>query len=754
MATQLTLTAQLTAGQLNVQPQLVFSIDGVPTKFGAAAIYEFVRIGQPDLEIDNYLGDPWYIGGYKLIEDQSDYISFAGGTTTRITQQLEPDKGLGTSASGLAVALIDKNDEITNLISPGVGPVTEILGKSCTVQIGFANNAYPEDYVTIFKGLIETVESGPGLIKFFLTSTEQKKRQTLFIPANSKLATAISDVDTPTTIVLDDATDFKVPVLGPDGTYDSTITYWVRINDEYFKYTGKSGNTLTGVTRNSSPLNYTQLNHAIGDDVLSLVRITGTAMDIARKLMISGTNGAYQTALDVESFVYVSPTEQVDNAIFFFGVDVQEEYGFTEGDYLTTTGSAFGANNVSGKQILQIFTTNDGSYIIVDGVTFVAEQNSAATLTIRSQWDSYGYGCKMDPNEVDLPEFDRLDRLFLGGFNYDFRIDNEIEAKKFIEEQILRPVTSFSILRRGRSSVGFHSPPIPGDNIVTVDQNNVENIEAIKIKRSLSKNYYNTVTYKFDKDTLANDFKSVRVIQDATSIDDFNVGQRSISIESQGMRTLTGGTAIASSSGNRFLNRYKRGSEYVDGISVRFGDVYNLDIGDNVILDITDLKISDIVTGTRLGESRIFQVLNKTMDISTGAVSISIVDTNFNGASRYGLVVPASIVKSGSSTTVFVIKSSFASRYGSNEYLKWSRYGTPAVNIKSSDGVTRNGDSRILSIAGNTVTLQTPLSFTPQAGDLMTFTEYNLQDVEESTIYVSMRDSDPFDDGKPLFKMI
>jgi len=58
MTTPLTLTAQLTAGQLNINPQIVFSIDGIPTKFGATAIYEFVRIGQDDLYIDNYVPSP------------------------------------------------------------------------------------------------------------------------------------------------------------------------------------------------------------------------------------------------------------------------------------------------------------------------------------------------------------------------------------------------------------------------------------------------------------------------------------------------------------------------------------------------------------------------------------------------------------------------------------------------------------------------------------------------------------------------
>jgi len=754
MSVPLTLTAKLTAQNVNIQPNLVFSIDGIPTKFGASAIYEFIRIGDNDLYIDNYLGDPWYIGGYKLIEDQSDYISYSGGTTTRISQQLEPDKGLGTSASGLMIALIDKNEEVTRIISPGVGPVNEILGKPCTVQIGFTNNAYPEDYITIFKGLIETIEAGPGLIRFFLSSHEQKKRQTIFIPGNSTTTGAISDVGAVTTIDLLDATTFPVPVAGPTGGFDSDIKFYARIGNEFFRYTGKSGNTLTGVVRNESPLDYGQEAHDSGAEVKSVTRLTGSALDIARKTMISGKNGFYQTSLDITHFNYTSPINLEVNAIFFFGVNVAEDYGFTVGDYVTTTGAANGANNVSAKPIIQIETTNDGSYIIVDSVTFVDELNSSGTLSIRSQWDTYGYGCKMDPNDIDLLEFARLNSLFLGGFNYDFRLQNQVIAREFIESQILRPITSFSILRRGRTSMGFHSPPIPGAETVTVNQDNIENAPKLKIRRSLSKNYFNTVTYQFEKDDLQNDFKKIRVIQDTTSVADFNVGQRAIDVASEGMRDTTGGPSLATSGGNRFLNRYKRASEHVDAIEVRFGDIYPVDIGDNIVLDLSELKASDIKTGTREGPSRIYQVINKSIDFKTGKVSISVVDTNFSGAERYGLIAPASLIGAGTSQTVFTIKSSFNSVYGGNEYLKWRRFGTPNIRVRSPDGVTRSGIARIVSFAGNQITVATALGFVPQQDDIMEFPSYNDQDVANSSLYISMRDTDPFDDGKNRFDMI
>lgn len=754
MAIPLTLTARLTSGQLNIQPNLVFSIDGIPTKFGASSIYEFIRIGDDNLFIDNYLGEPWYIGGYKLIEDQSDYISYSGGTTTRITQQLEPDKGLGTSASGLVVALIDKNEEVSNIISPGVGPLNEILGKAATVQIGFTNNAYPEDYITIFKGVVETVESTPGLVKFFLTSPEQKKRQTLLNVESTETTGALDNSTSYTSITVLDASTFPAPINGPDGSPDSTVEYFIRIDNEFFKYTGISSNTFTGVTRGAAPFSSTFEAHDSGADVQSVVRIAAPAIDIARKLMVSGNPGNYITALPVTHFNFISPVATVSNAAFFFGINLAEDYGLTVGDYVTTTGAASGANNVSAKQIVGLEITNDGSYMIVDGVSFVDELNSAATISIRSQWDTFPFGCAIPPNEIDLLEFARLNNFFLGGFNYDFRIQSAIEAKSFIEQQIFRPITCFSIMRRGRTSLGFHSPPIPGDNTVIVNESNIENAPRLRVRRSLSKNYYNSVSYKFDKDDIQNNFKKVRIIDDATSIDDFNVGARSISIESDGMRDTSGGSTIAQSGGTRYLNRYKRAAEHIDGIEVRFGDIYSTDIGDNIILDLSELQATDIKTGTRSGNSRLYQVVNKSIDFKTGKVSVSVVDTNFTGAERYGLVSPASLVQAGTSTTVFTIRSSFNSVFGSNEYLKWNRFGTPLVQVRSPDGTTRIGQARVLSFSGNQVTLATALSFTPQPNDIMELATYNLIDTAQSALYVSMRNTDPFDDGKPLFDML
>jgi predicted transcriptional regulator len=751
MAFDLTVNSLLAKSQINLEPLIVFTIDGIPYIFSASTITEFIKIGDPDLLIGDYLGEPWYIGDSRAIEGQKDYISFSGGTSTRTTQQLQPDKGIGSSVTQLTISVVDKNEEISELISPGF-VVSEILGRECKVQIGFKNTNYPEDYITVFRGIIEDITSGAGLITFNLSSTEQKKRTSIFTKATAELGANISNVGSVSTITVDDATPFLVRQLGPDGTYDSSITYYVKINDEYFSYTGKTGTTLTGVTRNPSPFNFGQQSHVTGDAVLSMVRLQGNGIDLARKILFSGKNGNFSTGNTLTNFVRISVTDTVSNSIFFLNQNVVDLYGIVVGDYITTTGASNGANNVTLKQITEVNVNDTGSYIVVSGVTFVEENDSAATISFRSQWDTLGDGCSMGGYDVDETEFESIYQTFLSSFDLDFRLTDTVTAKDFIEEQILRPMGCFSILRKGRVSLGFHTGPIPGANLLKLDQSNILNARNIKIRRSLSKNYYNSVIFNLEKDISSNEYLITKTTVDSTSISDFNVGQRSIQISSDGMRDSLQGVAKASQTSTRFLNRYKRAAEYIDSMEIHFGDGYSAEIGDIVLVDTNSLSITDIQSGTRSGAQRVFQIINKTLDFKTGKITLGLVDTNFASNTRYGLISPVSKIKSATSGTTFVIEQSYNSVYGVNEYLKWQRFGRIKVKVRNDSGST-SGTAWITGFSGNTVFLETTLGFTPSPGMIMELDEYNNATDEIKFLYAFMSDV-TFADGKEIYKMI
>ena len=186
MALELTenLKEQIKSSQLT--PTLVAKIDGYPGTFGNVSIKRFIRIGDPNL----YIGNDWFIGGFSLLEDQSPYISFSQGTTTRINQKLDQSRGQGSSVTQMTLALLDYNQEITELISPGK-VLTDIIGRRVTVFLGAQESSWPEDYNVVFRGIIQDVDAATDTVYLNLSSTDEKKRVSILPRINSETTSPI-----------------------------------------------------------------------------------------------------------------------------------------------------------------------------------------------------------------------------------------------------------------------------------------------------------------------------------------------------------------------------------------------------------------------------------------------------------------------------------------------------------------------------------------------------------------------------------
>lgn len=748
MAFKLTERARLTVQQTNLEPNISVSIEGITTIFGASPIQKVLRYGDP-----YFYGDDIDYGDLVDIVDQQNIISLDGSTNS-IKQQLDIDKGRGSSITSMDLVFVDFDDYMTNIITPG-NVVTDIIGRRVKVKLGFQNLAFPEDYITIFRGTIESVTSEAGAIVLSISHPEQKKKSQIFTKSETALNGSINN--STTTIVVDSTNGFLSKILGPSGGYDSSFSSYIRIDDEIIKFDGFTGNSLNGVVRGQ--FNTTAASHADDASVTTLYQLQGNCVDLALKLMLSGIGSNMFSAKPMTHFVALgTPGDRVDNSIFFLNTDVTEEYGLVIGDYITTTGALNGANNVSLKAITDIQQTSDGSYIVIGGVTFIEETNTAATISFRSQYDTLPSGLKMLGDEVDIAEHLLLQLRFLSSFEYEFLLKESIEnAKDFIEQEIYRPASAYSLPRKARSSLGFHVSPIPSQDTITLSENNIIDPDQIKLKRSINKNFFNTIVYKFEEDRIEDKFLRGRVVQSATSFTRFgnDVGVKALVIESKGMRESLSAQGNALSFSNRRLNRYRFGAEFFDNMKITYGTGFNIEIGDILLLDGENLKISNTQTGERGTDPRLFEVVNKTLNFKTGEVTINLVDTNFDTQARYALISPASYVKTGISTTVFSIERSFNSRFGINEGAKWSRYPLCSVKVKSPDGFTRFGQSVIQSVSGNTITLTTALSFTPQTGDLLELADYDFASTTDQIklLYGFMRDT-AFGDGKSQYQMV
>lgn len=721
MALPITERARLESRRLQLEPQIVLEVDGVSTYFGAVEILRYIQIGDEGLEI----GNDWRIGGLTAVDDQADVISFEGGSSTKIDQQLRPDQGSVSSISSVTIAIIDKDLIASRLISPGV-VVDDILGRKATLWMGLRQTSFKEDYVPIFQGVIDDVESMAGMVKLNIAHPEQLKRQDVFIPVDVLIDGSLDD--TQTTIPLLSVVGVPDRVLGPDGTYDTSIAFYLRVNDEFIKYTTISGNDLIGCSRGQ--LGSAASAHPLDGDptpAKTAIEIDDSAINIALKLMFSGRNGHYLEDKAISQFLHPSPSETVANSVFFDGVDLTRDYGVSEGDYITTTGSAFGANNVSLKQIQEIVVTDAGSYAVVTGVTFVEDPATTATISFRSQYDSWGYGLGMRGDQVDVAEHIFWNNFQLAGDGYRFVIDEKINGKDFLDKEVYVPVGAFSLPRQGRCSMGYHIGPVLGRDAVVLNRDNIKNPNKIKLRRSINRNFYNAVVYKYDKLAVDERFVSGAVEVSAESVNRIPVGFKPFNITSSGMRANKDGAGISSRVSGRYLGRYKLAAEFIESIEVLFRDTYPIEPGDQVLLDPEGLKITNSQDGTREKQAKTFTVINKSLDLKTGNVVLSIIDSNFDGSERYGVVSPSSLIVSGT-TTELMIEDSFGALFPGNESKKWVDYEGLPIIVHSEDWSYSEEVIFQMIDPSNKYNLildpSTPLSAPPSAGYIIDIADY------------------------------
>jgi hypothetical protein len=517
---------------------------------------------------------------------------------------------------------------------------------------------------------------------------------------------------------------------------------------------------LSGTTR--AQLNTTAASHAVDDEVNTYYTLEGNAIDLALKLMLSGDNDTlspnpYAENIRVDSINVSSDGTRYDNSLFFLGVNVVNEYGIAVGDSMSGLQAVFPNDGINGKAVTEIVHTELGDFVLLGDVTLADmfwSEDDPITAEFTSQYSTLPDGCRMKPDEVDIDEHVRLYRLFLNSFEYKFYLKDGIEnAKDFLEQEIYKPIAAYSLPRKARASIGYHIGPIPGTNIKTFDETNIKNPAKLTLKRSTNKNFWNEIVYKYDEDPIEDKFTSGFISISQTSKNRIPGANRTMTIESRGMRANLSADTIADDQGERRLTRYQFGAETINVESL-LDAAFAVEIGDIVIFDGRELNLPDIKSALKGMAPRFFEVANKDLQLKTGDVKLELIDTKFEGTGRYCLIAPASRVKSGISTTVFNIESSFASQYGTAEFRKWINLKRCSVRIRNSD-FSVIGDTVIQSATSNTITVSPALAFTPSAGMIMELTAYDDADVTDQVklIYAHMSDT-VFGDGAAQYQML
>lgn len=667
MALPITETLRTLLEDGNLSLQLILEVEGWPTlssnPVGAYPVFgDDIVFGEEGLFFDSVFLD----------ENILPYIDLEK-STSQITQQLQADKGGSQSVTSFDVSIVDKDEYITELITPNK-IITDVLGVPARLYLTVDGAGHPKDSVLFFSGIVAGVSSGAGYVNVNLASPEKLKNLDIFPKLSTELTAPITNVAT--TINVASTENFVLPA-------DSgTLRTYLLLNDEIIEYTGTTSTSFTGCIRGQ--FDTIAAAHSTNDNIESAYRLVGNLRDLSLKLMLSGINEPYASDLDIVSINTYGPYTYA-NSIFVTRFNFDQYYGAVAGDSLTISGASVPANNGT-FLITAIETTDVGSVITVDGT--LSTEGSGATFSITSRYAVLPKFCglEMTPDQVDVSEFESIYNTFSAQFfNYDFFIKDTLKGSEFINTQILYPSGCYALPRKAKTSLGITTPPLAQYETKVLNEENVINASSLKINRNISNNFYNAVVIKYDLDQVEDKYTRGKIRQSSDSTNRIHVANKPLAIESDGVRFESNFDGKFNIIARRALERYQFAAESLD-IMVQYATGFSIEIGDTVVLEGLQISDTKSSSGTRGLQPRIFEVTNKVLNTKGNPIKLTILDTAYSLNGRYGVISPSSKIDSGSTTTVLKLKKSFGTLLSTrSENYKWRNLVGLKVRIRSDD---------------------------------------------------------------------
>lgn len=717
MAYNLSATAEILSQQTNIQQQVILEIDGIDIIFGAVQVLEKVRIGD-DLTIGQFV-----IGRTTVTKNSRDYVDL-GGTSTNIRQQIEIDRGGVGSVSKFVVKLIDKGQELTRLFSLSATD-DGLLGRECDAFLGFKDGAHPEDSIRIFNGSIDNIEFGAGFVKLSIAHPEQLKRREIYQQITTKIDGALDAVTTAVNI------ESTAGLIEPVDIQRS----FIRVDDELIEYTGITGNSLTGVTRGA--LGTTATTHDDEVDAVSFYRLEGKPIDVALKMMLSGGEEFFSSQ-STTRFNQVDPNLVIANSFVIEDTNIQDDLGLTTGDLVTITGASEVSNNVTEKEIIAFTQVSTGTAITLNGVSFINETGSNATASFKSQYRTLTEGVGMTPKNVDVEQHDYLSNLLAAQFpTYALPIEDTVIPKDFIEQEVYFPAGLYQVPRKGRASVAATIPPLSTGRTQFLTEDNVINPQAISPRRTINKDFYNAVVFKYARDPIADKFTAGSITFSARSQAKINTGTKSLKIESTGLEDNALTDSFLTIQARRFIDRFQFGAErFVVEVNYKTG--FNVEVADTVFFGSTGLQVTDITTGTRDFAPRLFEVINKDFNVKSGRIRLTLLDTKFGADGRVGVISPSSKLDEGSTQSLLVLKASFGQAQDLQERQKWQNYVGQKIVVHNDD-FSFQEEVTLQSLPSSNqkiIEVNPSLSISPPANYIIDIPDYpDTNNIKENAVY-------------------
>jgi hypothetical protein len=721
----------LSTKQLNI----VVVFDGIDTAFSTLPTFRALLYGDPEI----HYGESGLFYGNLLERDDVEPLLSVESSLT-ISQRLEPEQGRA-SIQQLTLVFVDKNQAFSSaLFAAG-----EMLGRRCRVFVGYQNSAFPNDYVTVSRGLITNVQFQTGRVVVTLGDLGQRRRTAIFTAAKTALSVGVNSSVT------------SIPVISYDGFYDLTVDQsalpssewrvrpYVKIEDEWMLY-GYGALHPTGVNAPYIEVDArgqrgtTAAAHVAGKEVTHAVELEENALILALEIMLSG-NGAIDlgtvTALGGVIDPEITPAT---NAILLpEGIDANRDYGLVVGDSVTVSGSGIGGNNKTVVVTSLGPAFDQTNRIIYCDDTFTFESPSAATLTFTSQYDVLPaqIGLKIPPAEVDIEGHLNLRTLYFSGAEYTMRlfITSQQTGKEFIESQLYLPIGAYALTRQGRLSVGFTRPPLAQQQLIFLNTSNVIEPNSITTQRGLnSRKFFNQIQFEYDP-TDAGVFQGIIRATDDEALSDIGI-LNLLPIKASGLHGANG-ELVANRITRRLLTRYSRGAVEIS-LKTNFEAGSQIEAGDVVaVIDNGGLSIQNFDTGNRYLGSQLLEVVDRSLDLKSGQTSLRLVAGLASQLSdRFGTVSPSSALLGTSTNTLLRMET--ASFNSSDQTTKWADYVGQNVTVHSPD-YSVSGTTTFTGFSAtipNAMEVFPALGFVPAAGYIVEIEAYPATtDADQNALY-------------------
>lgn len=458
------------------------------------------------------------------------------------------------------------------------------------------------------------------------------------------------------------------------GNSDQTFETFININDEILKVL--SNNTTTNVveideiTRGRFK-SFSGVTASEGDSVDSFYVLRGDPITIFLKLALSNQSNR---PIPVTGYGFIAGVGPVPNAIECSTDDVYRDYGIVVGDKCSM-GSVF-----ANRTVLSIKKSkNLKSYIIVDGPDIGYDASYVGSLTFTSQFSTLPIGAGVPSYLVDVQRFiDIRANIFAELPDLEFYIKSDLNLKEFSEKDLFFPSQLFLCPRNGKISLSSIRPMSDSAEAPVIDSSMFIEPERIVVNRSLNEYYYNTISYYYDKDSIDDDFKSVRHDIDIDSVTIYRKNIVPLVIEASGLRSTPANSVFLRKKPLLILDRYKYGAIYFD-LVLTLKDGLKFEIGDVVLFNGSDIYFPSFEDPDYTLGAGFYQIINR--EVGETSVRVRLVATQFRSSQRYVTFAPSSKIIAQPDPDKLTISPSFS--YSGFETGKWERYKSQSLIISN-----------------------------------------------------------------------